>query len=162
MTELDLGKTLKIEANGDIKIEKLIKIEAGAVYNDGGNVTVNVYGKEPMKEASERGQEVRERAEAEKGEAERADAACEEAEVMLAVEDEEMLLPMFKGDRENLRQFFAEVRGAKPEQIYNKINAWKGDGKMAKKFNVSKFHDVLKKMEIYIQSYQALNDNITK
>ena len=53
MIEIDLDKTLENEATGYIKIEKLIKIEAGAVYNDGGNVTVNVYGKEQAKKSPE-------------------------------------------------------------------------------------------------------------
>lgn len=39
-------KNLTFTAQGDIKIEKFIKVERGAVYNDGGEVTMNVYGEE--------------------------------------------------------------------------------------------------------------------
>ena len=42
----------------------------------------------------------------------------------LEKEDEEMLLPIFKGSRENLRQFFAEVQGITPQQVAAKVNAW--------------------------------------
>ena len=42
MAELDLDKNLRLEAQGNITIGKFIKVEAGAVYNDGGEVTVNV------------------------------------------------------------------------------------------------------------------------
>lgn len=80
----------------------------------------------------------------------------------LEKEDEEMLLPIFKGSRENLRQFFTEVKGATPEQIYNKINAWIGDGRIANKFNMRKFHEILKKMKIFTRSYQALNEHIIR
>ena len=80
----------------------------------------------------------------------------------LEKEDEELLLPVFKGSRENLRQFFAEVKGATPEQIYNKINAWIGDGRIANKFNMRNFHEILKKMKIFTRSYQALNEHIIR
>lgn len=80
----------------------------------------------------------------------------------LEKEDEELLLPIFKGSRENLRQFFAEVKGATPEQIYNKINAWIGDGRIANKFNMRNFHEILKKMKIFTRSYQALNEHIIR
>lgn len=116
MKELDLGKTLKIEAAGDIKIEKYIKIEAGAVYNDGGNVTVNVYGKGDEKKEAE---------------VKRENPLSEE--VKLTVEDEEMLLPIFKGSRENLQQFFAEVKGLGPTRITAQVNRWIVDGSDLKK-----------------------------
>ena len=92
----------------------------------------------------------------------REEAAGEEAEGKLAVEDEEMLLPVFKGSRENLRQFFAEAQGAAPEQIHNKINAWKGDGRMTKKFNIKNLWKILCKLEIYPYNYNTLNKHVMR
>ena len=146
MIEIDLDKTLENEATGYIKIEKLIKIEAGAVYNDGGNVTVNVYGKEQAKKSPEGLQQ----------EATKSEAAA------LEKEDEELLLPVFKGSRENLRQFFAEVQGAEPEQVTNKLNAWIVDGKIAKKFNMKNLWEILYKMKIYPYTYEAMNKHVMR
>lgn len=146
MIEIDLDKTLENEATGYIKIEKLIKIEAGAVYNDGGNVTVNVYGKEQAKKSPEGLQQ----------EATKSEVAA------LEKEDEELLLPIFKGSRENLRQFFAEVQGAEPEQVTNKLNAWIVDGKIAKKFNIKNLWEILYKMKIYPYTYEAMNKHVMR
>lgn len=80
----------------------------------------------------------------------------------LTVEDEEMLLPLFKGDRKMLRQFFAEVQGAAPEQVTAKMNAWIGDGRIAKKFNMKNFWETLYKKGIYPYSYEAMNKHVIR
>ena len=154
MTELDLGKTLKIEAQGDIRIENLIN----AVYNDAVNVTVNVYGNGVVKEEAEE-RVVSASVPPSKDESEEAREAAESnvAEVMLTVEDEEMLLPMFKGNRENLRQFFAEVQGITPQQVAAKVNAWIGDGRICKEQNMKNLWRVLNNKKIYTLTYQAWN-----
>ena len=80
----------------------------------------------------------------------------------LEKEDEELLLPVFKGSRENLRQFFAEVQGAEPEQVTNKLNAWIVDGKIAKKFNIKNLWEILYKMKIYPYTYEAMNKHVMR
>ena len=157
MTELDLGKTLKIEAQGDIRIENLIN----AVYNDAVNVTVNVYGNGVVKEEAEE-RVVSASVPPSKDESEEAREAAESnvAEVMLTVEDEEMLLPMFKGNRENLRQFFAEVRGLRPTQITAQVNEWVKDGRISKECTMKDLWSTLKKMELYGKTYQAWNKQV--
>ena len=80
----------------------------------------------------------------------------------LTVEDEEMLLPMFKGNRENLRRFFAEVQRAEPKQIHNKINVWIGDGRIRKEFKMKNFWRVLYYMNFYPYSYETLNKHVTR
>lgn len=152
MTELDLGKTLKIEAQGDIRIENLIN----AVYNDAVNVTVNVYGNGVVKEEAEE-RVVSASVPPSKDESEE---AREAAEVKLAVEDEEMLLPMFKGNRENLRQFFAEVWGLRPTQITAQVNEWVKDGRISKECTMKDLWSTLKKMELYGKTYQAWNKQV--
>lgn len=52
MAKLNLGKGLRLEVKGDIKIEKFIQVERGAVYNDGGTVTLNVTGPDPAAPAA--------------------------------------------------------------------------------------------------------------
>ena len=136
-----MDKTLENEATGYIKIEKLIKIEAGAVYNDGGNVTVNVYGKEQAKKSPEGLQQ----------EATKSEVAA------LEKEDEELLLPIFKGSRENSRQFFAEVQGITPQQVAAKVNAWIGDGRICNEQNMKNLWRVLNNKKIYTLTYQAWN-----
>lgn len=83
-------------------------------------------------------------------------AACEEAEVKLTVEDEEMLLPIFKGSRENLQQFFAEVKGLGPTRITAQVNRWIVDGRI-NKMNMKNLWRILKEKEIYTRTYQAWN-----
>ena len=78
----------------------------------------------------------------------------------LEKEDEEMLLPIFKGSRENLRQFFAEVQGITPQQVAAKVNAWIGDKKICKECTMKNLWRVLKENGIYTHTYQAWNKQV--
>ena len=77
--------------------------------------------------------------------------------VELSKEDEELLLPVFKGSRENLRQFFAEVQGITPQQVAAKVNAWIGDGRICNEQNMKNLWRVLNNKKIYTLTYQAWN-----
>ena len=78
----------------------------------------------------------------------------------LEKEDEEMLLPIFKGSRENLRQFFAEVQGTAPIYITAKVNQWIDDGRICKECTMKDLWIVLKDMGIYKRTYQTWNKQV--
>ena len=89
-------------------------------------------------------------------------ATSEEAEAKSTTEDEELLLPIFKGDRENLQQFFAEAKGATAKQVTSKVNAWVDNGMIVKGFNTKDLWRVLHKMNIYPYTYSAWNQRVKK
>ena len=86
-------------------------------------------------------------------------ATSEEAEAKLTTEDEELLLPIFKGNRENLQQFFAEVKGAAPTRITANVNVWIEDGRICK-MNMKNLWRILKEKGIYNRTYQNWNTQV--
>ena len=78
----------------------------------------------------------------------------------LTVEDEMLLLPIFKDDIKMLRTFFSEAEGATPPQITAKVNVWIEDGRIRKNRNMKDLWRILNKKGIYTRTYQTWNKQV--
>lgn len=88
----------------------------------------------------------------------------EEAErlVEMTKEDECRLLPLFKGDIHNLRQFFGEAKKSEPVQIIANVNSWIANGKISTEFKMKDLWKALNDLNIYKHSYQSWNKQVKK
>lgn len=126
-------KNLTFTAKGDIKIEKFIKVEKGAVYNDGGEVTMNVYGEEQPKKPSA--------------------TAADEAVVA-------KLIPLFKGDEAGVRRFLASISGAMPTIVTAWVNELVKEGKIAPESKKKPLWTILHDHGLYTKTLTNWNDQI--
>ena len=125
-------KKLSLEAKGDINIEKFIKVESGAVFNDGGSVTLNnhFYG------------------------AEKETAPVAKSDLI------QRLLPVFKGSEENVQRFLTAIRDAKPTKITAVVNEWVAQKLIDPRLRHKRLWEALNQNGLYCKSVANWNSQV--